>query len=163
SGHDAGRRQRVDPTRMTQVDYRSCTKSRVRCSLLRSNAFTAAASAAFSFGASIVPRYWARFLMRDTRQLRSLAAAGLCLGGFFMDQKDRASRGGESLALVMKGWSPDGTGRMVPKNQNRGGVLNMAALEAARPDRNLIRPAIGRWWLHLRCRSAQHRLVSRPP
>src|SRR5262245_40433859 len=34
----------------------------------RSNSATAAASAAFSFGASTVPRYCPRFLMIDTRQ-----------------------------------------------------------------------------------------------
>src|SRR5262249_28751358 len=43
------------------------------------SAATAAASAAFSFGASTVPRYCPRFLMSDTRQLRSLAAVGFLL------------------------------------------------------------------------------------
>src|SRR5262249_41832656 len=55
--------------------------SRRRCSSLRSNSATAAASAPFSFGDSTVPRYWARFLMTDTRQLRSLAAVGFFLAG----------------------------------------------------------------------------------
>jgi hypothetical protein len=44
---------------------------------------TAAASAALSFGASTVSRYCPRFLMIDTRQLRSLAAVAFCLVIFF--------------------------------------------------------------------------------
>src|SRR5262249_5149445 len=59
---------------------RLLTTSRGRCSSLRSNSATAAASAAFSSGASTVPRYCPRFLMIETRQLLSLAAAV----GFFL-------------------------------------------------------------------------------
>jgi len=47
-------------------------------------AATAVASAAFSLGASTVPRYWPCFLMSDTRQLRSLAAVNFCLAAFFV-------------------------------------------------------------------------------
>jgi hypothetical protein len=45
--------QHVDPVgEMGAGFHGSCTKSQVRCSLLRSNAFTAAASAAFKWAAS---------------------------------------------------------------------------------------------------------------
>src|SRR5215831_16335003 len=47
-----------------------------------SNSATAAASAAFSFGASTAPRYCPRFLMIETRQLRSLVAVGFFLAAF---------------------------------------------------------------------------------
>jgi hypothetical protein len=50
---------------------------------------TAAASAAFLFGASTVPRYCPRFRMIDTRQVRSLAAAGFFLT-LFIGIKERA-------------------------------------------------------------------------
>jgi hypothetical protein len=49
---------------------RSCTTTRLRCSLLSPNVRTAAASAASRFGASTSPRTWARLRISDTRQLR---------------------------------------------------------------------------------------------
>src|SRR5215471_12363802 len=81
----AGSVQRVDPLgEMRSGFHLGLMTSRWRWSALRSNSATAAASAALSFGASTVPRCCPCFLMSDMRQLRSLAAVGLCLVIFFV-------------------------------------------------------------------------------
>src|SRR5262249_25317165 len=58
---------------------RSHTASRLRCSSVRPNSFTASASAVFASGASMVPRLWARERRIVTCQRRSVS-----LGGFFV-------------------------------------------------------------------------------
>src|SRR5262249_44929968 len=100
----AGSVQHVDPVgEMGAGFHRSRTMRRRRWSLSRSNALAAAASAALSFGASTVPRNWPCFLMSETRQLRSLAAAGLCLVGFFAAFMDRIDRGLDGLSHARPG------------------------------------------------------------
>jgi hypothetical protein len=78
----------------TEKGPRSCTTSRLRCSLLSPNVRTAAASAASRLAASTTPRTWARLRISDTRQLR-LSDAAVFLSGDF-----RARRRNDMVAKI---------------------------------------------------------------
>jgi hypothetical protein len=69
---------------LVERHQRSQIMSRLRCSSVRLNSFTASASAAFWSGASMVPRLWARARMIAIRQLRSLAPTGFFFGGLML-------------------------------------------------------------------------------
>jgi hypothetical protein len=58
--------------------FRSQIDSRLRCSSVSLKVLTANASVAFSFDASTVPRWWARWRRIETRQDRGLASVGFC-------------------------------------------------------------------------------------
>jgi hypothetical protein len=60
-----------------ELQSRSRTASRLRCSSVRPKSFTASASAVFASGASMVPRLWARDRRIVTRQRRSVSLGGL--------------------------------------------------------------------------------------
>ena len=85
NGSTAGRLGRLD-WKVSQP--RSCTTSRLRCSSLRLNVRTAAASAASRLGASTIPRTWARFRMSDARQERDAVPRGFVLADFRIRERD---------------------------------------------------------------------------